>query len=318
MEISRREWLAGSLASTVGLPFRQAMAEGFIHDLDLIDCHTHFYDPNRPQGVPWPAKGSSLYRTVLPKHLRELKQFRRVTGTVIVEASPWLEDNEWLLELAKNDRFVVGVIGSLQPGGVDFSMNLKRFAANPLFRGIRVGVQVIKKLLESRTLGDLQLLAESDLALDVNGGPETPRVVGQLGRMLPDLRIVQNHIGNVRVSANRPPEEWQASIRSAARNPNVFCKISALLENSVRNADHQAPVDLEYYRRYLDVVWNAFGEDRVIYGSNWPVSEKASSYETLQKVYLQYAYEKGESATQKFCSLNSLRAYKWVERSGRR
>lgn len=60
------------------------MAEEPIADLDIIDCHTHFYDPTRPEGIPWPGKGTALYRTVLPKHLRALKQLRQVTGTVIV------------------------------------------------------------------------------------------------------------------------------------------------------------------------------------------------------------------------------------------
>jgi L-fuconolactonase len=74
---------------------------------------------------------------------------------------------------------------------------------------------------------------------------------------------------------------------------------------------------LAFYRPYLDVVWNAFGDDRVIYGSNWPVSEKASDYATLQRIYLEYASEKGEEATRKFCAPNSKKAYAWAERAGR-
>jgi L-fuconolactonase len=66
------------------------------------------------------------------------------------------------------------------------------------------------------------------------------------------------------------------------------------------------------------VVWNAFGDDRVIYGSNWPVSEHAADYQTLQRLIMEYAFEKGGEATVKFCSLNARRAYKWVERPGRR
>jgi len=66
------------------------------------------------------------------------------------------------------------------------------------------------------------------------------------------------------------------------------------------------------------VVWDAFGDDRVIYGSNWPVSEQAANYQTLQRIVMEYATGKGASATARFCSLNSKRAYKWVERPGRR
>src|SRR4051794_11502373 len=113
--INRRTWMAGSLSGLVSLGLGSLVADESNADLDIIDCHTHFYDPTRPEGIPWPQKGTPLYRTALPKHLRELKQFRRVTGTVIVEASDRVEDNAWLLELARNDPFVVGIVGHLDP-----------------------------------------------------------------------------------------------------------------------------------------------------------------------------------------------------------
>ena len=281
---------------------------------DIIDCHTHFYDPSRPEGVPWPAKGSSLYRTVLPEHLRRLKQFRPVTGTVIVEASSRIEDNAWLLNLAADDPFIVGIVGRLPLGEPDFAKHLKRFSAHPLFRGIRVGVALIEKKLTENQLTDFELLAKHDLALDVNGGPETPAMVARLAPLVPTLRIVQNHIGNIRITADAPPEEWKKGIRAAAKYPNVFCKISALVEGAARDHD-TAPQDLEFYRPYIDIVWNAFGDDRVIYGSNWPVSERAADYETLQRIALEYAFQRGPTATRKFCALNAKQAYKWVDRS---
>lgn len=286
-------------------------------ELDIIDCHTHFYDPTRSEGIPWPGKGTSLYRTVLPKHLRAVKQFRRVTGTVIVEASARVEDNAWLLELAKDDPFIVGIVGNLTPGAAEFAKHVKRFAANPLFRGIRISSRLLEELLAKRAFADLKLLADHDLALDVNGGPDTPALVAKVAPELPTLRIVQNHIGNVRITSDAPPREWQEGIRAAARHPNVFCKISALVEGAARDGQ-KAPEDLAFYKPYIDVVWNAFGDDRVIYGSNWPVSERAADYQSLQRIVMEYAFKKGDAATAKFCSLNAKRAYKWVERPGRR
>lgn len=285
--------------------------------LEIIDCHTHFYDPARPEGVPWPPKGSSLYRTVLPEHLKAQQQYRPVTGTVIVEASAWVEDNAWLLELAKEEPFIVGIVGNLTPGSEGFAKHVKRFAANPLFRGIRVQSKLIAELLKADNVGDLALLAEHDLALDVNGGPDSPAIVAELAARLPSLRIIQNHIGNVAVTADAPPAEWVAAIQAAAQHPNVFCKISALVEGASRGGN-SAPEDLAFYRPYIDVVWNAFGDDRVIYGSNWPVSDRATSYAVLQRIVMEYASEKGDDVLVKFCSQNAKRAYKWVERPGRR
>lgn len=315
----RRTFLATAVTGLAGMSVSHligAESEGPAN-LDIIDCHTHFYDPTRSQGVPWPPRQSPLYRTVLPRHLREQKQFRPVTGTVVVEASEWVEDNAWLLDLARNDPFIVGIVGRLHPGEPEFAQHLERFSANPLFRGIRISVQLLKSLLSSNELTDLKRLADHDLSLDVNGGPETPGVIAQLAPQIPSLRIVLNHVGNVRITADAPPEDWRNGIQAAAGHPNVYCKVSALVEGAARDGQ-TAPRDLDFYRPYVDVVWNAFGDQRVIYGSNWPVSDRAADYFTVQRIALEYAFEKGDEVTRNFCSGNARRAYKWVDRPGRR
>lgn len=310
--IPRRTFLGTSLSVVAAAATCNAQANSVNQpgDLEIIDCHTHFYDPTRPEGVPWPSAGSSLYRTVLPQHLRELKQYRRITGTVIVEASPLVEDNAWLLDLAKDDPFIVGIVGNLMPGTVEFAGHLDRFAKNPLFRGIRVSSRTVTDLLSS-SLADLKKMIDHDLSLDVNGGPDTPGIVAMLAKKLPALRIVQNHIGNVRITADPPPADWKAGIEAAAKYPNVFCKISALVEGASRDGQ-KAQAEMSFYKPYIDVVWNAFGDDRVIYGSNWPVSENAADYETLQRIVMEYAAERGDEATAKFCSKNAALAYKWI------
>lgn len=325
--MNRRDFLAGASALTAGalLPnfgssnrCTAADLPAAFKNLDVIDCHTHFYDPSRKEGVPWPGKGTPLYRTVLPRDLRALKQYVPVTGTVIVEASPRLEDNDWLLSIAKDDPFVVGIVGHVDPGTAEYAANIKRLAANPLFRGIRVGSNIVTKALEKNDLADFKLLAEHDLVLDVNGGPDTPGIVAKLAAKLPELRVIQNHIGNVKITKDAPPADWAAGIRAAAEQKNVFCKISALVEGANRDKTIPPSHDVEFYRPYIDVVWNAFGDDRVIYGSNWPVSDGATDYYTLQKIALDYALGRGAEPLKKFCSLNAKQGYKWIERPGRR
>lgn len=310
--MNRRELLASATgAITVALPSRAAEPA-----LDIIDCHTHFYDPSKPGGVPWPGKGTSLYRTVLPRHLRALKQYRKVTGTVIVEASPRVEDNDWLLSLAKDDPFIVGIVGNLNPDDDRFAAHAQRLAANPLFRGIRVSSHLLKGELTKNRLANFNLLANLDLALDVNGGPDTPALLPEVARKIPSLRIVLNHIGNVEISGNSSPAEWSTGIRAAAAVPNVWCKVSALVEGAARKGG-KAPLDTAFYRPYLDIVWNAFGDQRVIFGSDWPVCEAAADYETMQRIVMEYSAGRGDQATRQFCSLNAKKAYKWIERPGR-
>ena len=284
-----------------------------IADLQIIDCHTHFYDPSRPQGVPWPNKNSSLYRTVLPQHLRALKTERPIDGTVIVEASAWIEDNVWLLDLAKDDPFIVGIVGRLDPAADDFEDQVKRFAANPLFRGIRISAKQLNEMLQNGTAAKLAVLAQHDLSLDVNGGIDSLAAISQLAGELPELRIVLNHVANVAITTDAPPSDWVDGIKVAAQYPNVYCKISGLVEGAARSGQ-PVPSELSFYQPYIAVVWNAFGDDRVIYGSNWPVCERAAEYAVLQKIVMQYAMQKGETATLNFFAGNAKRAYKWIER----
>lgn len=133
----------------------------------VIDTHTHFYDPTRPEGVPWPPKEDRLlYRRVLPDDYRDLRQPRRVTGTVVVEASPWVEDKQWILDLAARDPLIVGYVGNLAVGANGFPSHLKRFAANRLFRGLRINASQLKQgIKQSQFRADLELLAAHDLSL---------------------------------------------------------------------------------------------------------------------------------------------------------
>ena len=308
--IGRREFLA-SQAALICSAFADN-SNDLDHGLRIIDCHSHFYDPSRPQGVPWPAKSSSLYRTVLPAELKALPKFRPVHGTVIVEASQWIEDNDWLIDLAKSDPFIVGIVGRLPVGDSDFKSLIRKYSMHPIYKGIRASAISLKGLIAAGDFSDLQSLADNDRSLDINGDLESFNVASVIATRVPSLRIVVNHVGNVAIDESGPPEPWRAAVLRASEAPNVFCKISALVESASRNG-RKAPHSLQFYAPFLDVVWNAFGDHRVIYGSNWPVSEASSSYETLQRIAMEYAFSKGKIATQRFCSLNAKDAYKWNE-----
>jgi len=195
----------------------------------VIDTHTHFYDPTRKEGIPWPGKDDKLlYCPVLPAEFIKLTQPLGVTGTVVVEASPRIEDNQWLLDLAAKHDFLLGIVGNLDPLDEAFPKHLARFVKQPKFRGLRIGHDSLRKGLESRAFRQhLQLLADANLELDVNGGPELPADVARVARDLGRLRIVINHCANVRIDGKEPPKEWRQGMQAAARHANVTCKVSA-------------------------------------------------------------------------------------------
>ncbi len=311
--ISRRNFLASQATALIcsAIPSFADKSNDSVDDLKIIDCHTHFYDPSRPQGVPWPAKSSSLYRTVLPADLKALPKFRPVHGTVIVEASQWIEDNDWLLALAESDPFIAGIVGRLPVGNPDFKSLIQRYSKHRFYRGIRASAVGLKEPISTGNFADFETLADHDLSLDINGDLESFNVASAIASRVPSLRIIVNHIGNVSIDESGPPQEWRAAVLRASAAPNVFCKISGLVEGASRNG-RKAPHSLPMYAPYLDAVWSAFGDNRVIYGSNWPVSESAASYETLQRIAMEHAFSKGKTAAQRFCALNAKDAYKWI------
>ena len=312
MSLNRRDFVASGL-SALTLPgiCRSVLAADNDGSFPIVDTHTHFYNPTRPQGVPWPSKDDPLlYRPVLPKEFQTLTKPFGVTGTVIVEASPWVEDNQWLLDLATNDPFVLGVVGNLSPGTESFAKHLARFAKTPVYRGIRVNADVINKGLDRPEFqSDLKQLIDADLELDVNGGPERLLIVDRLADRLPELRIVINHLSNVKIDGKEPPATWQAGLKACATHPKVFLKVSALIE-SARTDKRQAPSDTSFYHPNLNAAWKTFGEDRLIYGSNWPVSDNAGPYKLVFQIVSDFFRDQGKVPTEKFFARNAQAAYK--------
>lgn len=281
----------------------------------IVDTHTHFYDPTRKDGVPWPGKGTSLHRPVYPKDWLAVASPHGVKETIIVEASAWLEDNQWILDLAANEKCVVGFVGHLSPQEVDFPAHLKRFAANPVFRGIRVGGDFPGNMDKPDFQNGIRLMADMGLELDVNGGAKVHQPVAQLAAKVPGLRIVLNHVGGAG-DPSRLTEEWRSGMKTLGRQKNVFCKVSALTEQTDESNKQRgsAPRDTAYYKPILDHCWECFGEDRLIYGSNWPVSEKGGTYADQFKIVSEYFGGKGQEACEKYFWKNSLAAYRWIQR----
>ena len=276
----------------------------------IIDTHTHFYDPSRPQGVPWPGPDSELYRTVLPEHARELAEPEGVTGTVVVEASAWVDDNQWILDLAAEDPFIVGLVGHIDPDRPEFGAELDRFADHPQFVGIRCGTGQFGDIEAGSFIADMELLASKELELDVLVGKDLLGNVTRLARHLPELRVVINHVASVRIDGEAADPEWVDAINAVAECPSVYMKVSGFMESS---AVQPVPAEVDFYQPVFDAMWEAFGEDRLVFGSNWPVSERAGDYKRCVDIVKAYFGEKGETASKKYFYANAKAAYRWPD-----
>ncbi len=307
MNISRRTFLQ----TTAGLAAAVARAEPApTRPAKIIDTHTHFFDPSRPLGVPWPPKDDAvLYRTTLPKDYRALPVPQAVDGTIVVEASTWVEDNQWILDLAARDPFIVGFVGNLQPGTPAFAGNLKRFAANPIFRGIRIRAGSLENFLGDRAfVDDLRAIADRGLTFDVHSPPSWVGQAARIAVLVPGLKLVINHVANAAVNGAQASDEWQRLIESLAAHPQIFMKVSGLAEGT-KHDNGDAPESADTYRPVLELLWRAFGPDRLLYASNWPVSGRYAPLGRVQKIAMDFFAGKGQPALDKVFWKNAQIAY---------
>jgi L-fucono-1,5-lactonase len=285
--------------------------------IPIIDTHIHLFDTRRPQGVPWPEKKDTiLYRPALPDRYRNIAAPLGVTGAIVVEASPLLEDNQWVLDLADKNSIVVGTVGNLEPGRPDFAKHLERFHRNPLFRGIRYGNlwgrNLGTNLSKPQFISDLKSLASAGLELDT-AGPDSSLIadVVRLTDKVPSLRVVIDHLPEI-----DPPSQpqalraYQANLRELGERPQVYAKLSAVL----RRVEGRVLQDLNFYRPRLDELWKIFGEDRLIYASDWPNSDLRAPYAQVFNLIRQYFDTKDPAIAEKFFWKNSVEAYRWIKR----
>lgn len=258
----------------------------------ILDTHVHFYDPSRPQGVPWPpASDSLLHRPVLPPEFVSLTQPLGVSGAIVIEASSWLDDNSWILDLARRHPLIRGLVGRLQPGQPAFPQQLARFQSNPLFLGIRINVQTLNQNLRNPVFLDhLRRLAAANLALDLLGGPPLIESAARLHDAIPSLRLVLDHL----------PFEKDTPLHPLKDRPNVYAKLSNFWNEPRWSESAQR-------------VFENFSEDRLLYGSNWPVSLRQGPYAQNLARAQSFFQQKSPAAARKYFHDNSRAAYRWPD-----
>jgi len=288
--------------------------------IPVIDTHIHLFDPTRPQGVPWPRKDvpahQVMYMPSLPSRYRKVVDGLGIVGAIEIECSAWLEDNQWVLDVARDDTVMVGTVGHLTPGTPEFRAQLERFHKNPLFRGIRYGLggRAGQQVDRPEFIADLKALADADLVMDTaNPSVDLLANVVRVSDKVPNLRIVVDHLPQMlRPTETAAQASYDASMKALRDRPQVYVKVSEVL----RKVDDKIPTDLDFYRPRIDEVVDVFGFDRVLYGSDWPNGDQWLPVPVGFKIVQEYFKAKGQVAAEKYFWRNSVKAYKWVKRTG--
>jgi predicted TIM-barrel fold metal-dependent hydrolase len=243
----------------------------------------------------------------LPELYAPLARPAGIVGAVVVESSAWVEDNLWYLMVSEPSPFIVGVSGRLDPYKPDFGEYLGRYSKNPLYRAIRASRFYSetngKVTLDQVAVDNLKLLAQADLANDTaNASMALLRANVMLADAIPDLRIIMDHLPRF-----DPDDQasYEAVIQEMAARPNIFVKLSAAYRSS----------NLAGIPDRLEYLYGMFGEDRVIFGTDYPNSYGVATLSEEVGLMKKFFSTKTRAQAEKFFWGNAAHGYKYVKRA---
>lgn len=243
-----------------------------------IDAHQHYWVYN-PSEYAWIDDSMpTIRRNFLPDDLRPELKRENFDGSVLVQTRQTWEETRWLLELAATSPGILGVVGWADLRSPEVHSQLETIAGNPKLVGIRHIVQSEPDdnfLLRDEFLHGVSVLEEFGLAYDILIYTRHLRVAAEFVKRFPRQRFVLDHMAKPPIKGGEI-KFWSDGIRRLAEFPNVYCKLSGLVTEA--DWQHWTP---DQINPYLEVAFEAFGPDRLMIGSDWPVCLVAASYQQV-------------------------------------
>lgn len=271
-----------------------------------IDSHQHFWHYS-PEEHNWMTESmSALKRDYLPGDLQPLLAQAGLRGAVAVQARQMLAETDWLLDLADQFDLIRGVVGWVDLRSPEVEAQLARYANRPKLKGVRHIVHDEPDdqfMLQPAFLRGLSLLAQYNLTYDLLLFPKHLPVAVKVVEQFPAQRFVLDHIAKPRI-AQHLIAPWEADIRALASFENVYCKVSGMVTEAAWG--QWEPDD---FKPYLDVVFECFGPERLMFGSDWPVCTVSGPYASVLGLVDNYLQQFPAAAQEKVLGQNATDFY---------
>lgn len=271
-----------------------------------IDSHQHFWHYNAARDGWITDEMSVLKRDFFPEELIRQMRANGIDGSIAVQADQSETETHFLLKLATSHPEVIGVVGWVDLRAENVSDRLEYFSQCEKLLGFRHIVQAEPDdsfLLREDFQRGIKALGRYDFTYDILIYERHLPVAAEFVRNFPSQKFVIDHLAKPCIKSKRL-DDWARGIRAIAVNPNVYCKISGM----ITEADWQQWKEADF-RPYLDVVFEAFGADRLMFGSDWPVCLVAASYGQAKDIVANYARDLSQSEKEKIFGVNASRFY---------
>ena len=277
--------------------------------LPRIDTHIHLYDTRREGSSTFlnPVKHEKIYFPHFAQQFVDTASPAGIDYAVVVEASQRREDNFWLMQHVDSSQALVAFIANLDPRDPNYINDLDSLCTFEKFRGIRIRPATPIDIAAPDILASFAHLAERNLVLELGGNGVDPKTISAIARLFPNMNIIMNHLAGIRMNGEQVvPGDYLTRLSEFASEPNVYCKISALYTLIDQSP---APTQADPYKAIIDPVIDTFGPGRVIFGSNWTLSDMHGSYGDLIAMLDQYLEGREGLTEEMFYYENIIRAY---------
>jgi L-fuconolactonase len=270
-----------------------------------IDAHQHFwiYDEQRDSWIT--PDMQVIRRDFLPEDLWPVLKANGVDGCVAVQAASSDSETEFLLQLAEANDFVKGVVGWVDLMSPDLYAKLERYSQFEKLRGFRHVAQGAPEgfLLQPDFIRGVGQLVAFDFTYDLLIYHNQLKEAFDFAVKLPNVHFVLDHIAKPSIK-NGEVQPWADQIRHLAELPNVSCKVSGMVTEADWTTWEKAD-----FRPYLDVVFEAFGPERLMFGSDWPVCLVAGEYEGAKGILTDYLSMFSDSEMKRVTGQNAVEFY---------
>ena len=278
-------------------------------EIKRIDTHIHLYDTNRSGSFDFLNDHQSVGSVKLrfPHLAKQFSDSAKSVGVrfaYVVEASTRREDNFWLSEICDSSACILGFSTNLNPLDETFIEDLESLSKNPKFRGVRPRIRGFD-LSDAETIKRLGELEKRGLVLELWGNNSA---IATIASLYPNMNIIVNHFAGGAIHADGIPNKsaYISKLEHLAAQSNVYIKISALY---TRSGKRFAPINMEYYKPLIDAAVDAFGPERVMFGSNWPLSGLRGNYRSMTKLLDEYCKQREDLSAEQLFYNNAIKAY---------
>lgn len=270
-----------------------------------IDSHQHFWKFEKEKDAWIPDEMSVIRKDFLPEDLKPILEENKVKGCVAVQAAPTEEETKFLLSLANKHDFIKGVVGWVDFTKTNVEERLAYFSKDPKFKGVRhlLQAQPPNFMLQSQFLKGMEAFGNFNLTYDLLVLEDQLANTIELVSNFPNQKFVLNHLAKPKVSAG-VSKNWKELFLKLGEKKNVTCKLSGLLTETENFS--WKPED---FYPFLDLAIDAFGTDRLMFGSDWPVSLAAGKYNDTLEIIEAYLMTKNEIVIEKIMGLNAINFY---------